>query len=310
MVLRPPLDADRIDLDGMACWMAGSGPPLLLVHSVNAAASAAEVRPVFDAMRDRFTVMAPDLPGFGTSRRENVDYTPRLMTDAVLRAVGELRRRCGTQCTAALAVSLGCEFVARAAVEQPASLSRLALVSPTGMNGTRALRGRPGTTRQVPGLHPLLSVPLWSQGLFSALTRPSVVRYFLERTWGARNIDEVMWAYAVQTAREGGARHAPLAFLAGRLFSADITAVYEALAQPVWMSHGTRGDFVDYRGKARFEGSANWRFTVYEAGALPYFEHAARFAVDLQAFLDAPDGPVAPEAPNAPEVPTAGLNPA
>jgi len=298
-VLRPPLDAERIDLDGMACWMAGCGPPLLLVHSVNAAASAAEVRPVFDAMRNRFTVMAPDLPGFGSSRRDNVDYTPRLMTDAVLRAAAELCRRCGTEGAAALAVSLGCEFVARAAVEQPAWFSRLALVSPTGMNGNRARRGRPGSTRQVPGLHPLLRVPLWSQGLFSALTRPAVVRYFLERTWGARHIDEAMWAHAVQTAREAGARHAPLAFLAGRLFSADITTVYEALAQPVWMSHGIRGDFVDYRGKARFEGRANWRCTVYESGALPYFEDAARFAADLQAFLTAPDVPNVPNVPNA-----------
>jgi pimeloyl-ACP methyl ester carboxylesterase len=285
-MLKPPLDGARIDVDGMAGWVAGEGPPLLLVHSVNAAASAAEVRPVFDAMRGRFTVMAPDLPGFGSSVREDIDYSPLQMTEAVLRAASELRKRCGGASVAAMAVSLGCEFLARASVQRPSWFSRLALVSPTGMNGTRPLRGRPGSTRELAALHSLLRVPLWSQGLFSALTRPAVVRYFLERTWGSKAIDEALWAYAVQTARVPGARHAPLAFVSGALFSADIADVYEAVTHPTWMSHGTRGDFVDYRGKARLQGRANWRFTVYAGGALPYFERPEAFARDLAAFLD------------------------
>jgi hypothetical protein len=40
----------------------------------------------------------------------------------------------------ALAVSLGCEFLARAAAEQPAHWGRLALVSPTGFRGTGLAR--------------------------------------------------------------------------------------------------------------------------------------------------------------------------
>jgi hypothetical protein len=58
----------------------------------------------------------------------------------------------------------------------------------------------------------VLSQPLWAAGLFRALTRPAVVRYFLERTWGAKNIDETMWAYAVATAAQPGAQHAPCTF--------------------------------------------------------------------------------------------------
>ena len=92
-------------------------------------------------------------------------------------------------------------------------------------------------------------------------------------------------SYAVRTAREPGARFAPLAFLSGKLFSADIGTVYESLALPVWASHGTRGDFTDYRAKRLFEGRPNWRFDVFEGGALPYFEHRAEFAARWRGFL-------------------------
>jgi len=110
----------------------------------------------------------------------------------------------------------------------------------------------------------------------------------LEKTFGSRSIDEPMWDYAVRTAREPGARFAPLAFLSAGLFSADIHTVYESLAMPVWMSHGVRGDFTDYRGKSIVEKRPNWRVTVYPTGALPYFERPAEFIADLEAFLGGP----------------------
>ena len=90
---------------------------------------------------------------------------------------------------------------------------------------------------------------------------------------------------AERTAREPGARFAPLAFLSGKLFSADVTSVYEALAQPVWMSHGVRGDFTDYRGASRLKGRNHWRITALQTGALPYFEVPSAFCNEYAAFL-------------------------
>ncbi|MDE2147226.1 MAG: alpha/beta hydrolase [Burkholderiales bacterium] len=283
--LPPALDAERCTFDGLSCYVAGSGPPLLLVHSVNAAASAAEVRPLFEHARTHRQVYALDLPGYGHSDRRARAYTPRLMTDALHAAAAQIRRRCGPGPVDALAVSLSCEFLARAAAERPAEWRRLALVSPTGFNGTRPRRGPPGGTLAKPRLLALLNVPLWSDALFRGLTRPGVVRYFLKRTWGGPAIDEAMWAYAVATARQPGARHAPLAFLSGALFSTDIHAVYESLAPPVWVSHGVRGDFADYRGLAPFEARPNWRVSVFDTGALPYFEQPAAFCSQLDAWM-------------------------
>ena len=285
-VLHSPL-AGRLGLY-LARAPQSAAPPLLLVHSVNAAASVAEVRPVFEAESSRRTVVALDLPGFGRSERGARDYSPRLMTDAVQAAGQWARERLGVAQLDLLALSLSCEFAARAAVEAPAAWRRLALVSPTGFNGTRRRRGPPGSVLGPPALKRVLTWPPLGAPMFRALTRPGVVRYFLRRTYGARDIDEQLWRDAVATAREPGAEHAPLHFLSAALFSADINEVYERLTHPVWMSHGTRGDFTDYRGSDTVQGRPNWRFTVFQTGAMPYFEQPRSFIDALDAFLDAP----------------------
>ena len=283
------LTGERIELQTAAgrivAFTAGKGPPLLLVHSVNAAASTAEVRPLFEHFRASRTVYAIDLPGYGFSDRPDLDYTPRLMTDALRAMSDAIAQRHGGAPLDAMALSLSCEFLARATTETPRRYRSLALVSPTGLRGGRTLRKAPGETLAMPRMLALLRGPGWGGALFRALTRPGVIRYFLQRTFGAKKIDEDLWRYAVVTARQPGAEHAPLRFLAGGLFSADIHAVYERLEVPVWMSHGVRGDFTDYRGKAFLERRPNWRFTVFETGAMPYFEVPDRFIAAYAEFL-------------------------
>ena len=287
--LSAALNGERFELDTKAgrlsCYRAGSGPPLLLLHSVNAAASAAEVRPLYEHYQSTRTVFAPDLPGYGFSERSDRVYSPRLMTDAVQSIVLEVRARCGEVPVDALALSLSSEFLARAGAESPQHFRSLALVSPTGFSGGKSRRGAPGTTYAMPWLHRALRGPGWGRPLFNALTGPKVVRYFLGRTWGSKNIDEPLWAYDVLTAQQPGAEHAPLYFLSGGLFSADIHSVYESLQMPVWMSHGIRGDFTDYRGAALIAGRGNWRISVFPTGALPHFEVFAQFAAGYDRVL-------------------------
>jgi pimeloyl-ACP methyl ester carboxylesterase len=291
--LPPALPGELLSLHGaagpLACYVAGAtlaARPLLLVHSVNAAASAAEVRPLFDHAATRRPVWSFDLPGYGLSDRSDRAYTPRLMTDAVHAVVAEMQRRHGPGAVDALAVSLGCEFLARAAAERADAFHRLALVSPTGFRGLRQRRGAAGSVIGPPWVLRLLQLP--GPWLFRGLTRADVIRYFLRRTWGSKDIDDALWRYDVLATQQPGAVHAPLYFLSAQMFSADITTVYEQLAQPVWLSHGTRGDFTDYRGAAAFAARPNWCITVYpDTGALMYFERPQAFNADLDAFLDA-----------------------
>jgi hypothetical protein len=54
--LGPAVSGERFQFDGLSAYVAGQGPPLLLLHSVNAAASVAEVRPLFEHYRTTRTV--------------------------------------------------------------------------------------------------------------------------------------------------------------------------------------------------------------------------------------------------------------
>ena len=299
--LPPALPADSFDLSTAAGRIhvyraqpeppAGGAkmpPPLLLIHSVNAAASAAEVAPLFAHYRRARAVYALDLPGYGRSDRSDRDYTPRMMTDAVAAVVLLMCERERVGSVDVLAVSLGCEFAARAQTEAPASIRRLALVSPTGMRGNQRRDGPRGATLGVPWLYRFFTRPRWSEGIFRNLTRPGVIRYFLRRTWGSRTIDEDLWRYAVITTRQPGARHAPLRFVSAYLFSRDIHSVFRQVSCPVWVSMASRGDFTDYRGRSVLQGRPNWQFHAVPGGALPYFEPDSGFVPLLDHFWAAP----------------------
>ena len=261
-------------------------PPLLLVHSVNAAASVAEVAPLYDHYSQTRPTFALDLPGYGFSDRSDKPYTIRLMTDAVLAVLKHIRSLHGDVAVDVVGVSLSCEYVARTAVEAPDAIRRIALISPTGFSGSKRFYGAPGSSRGVGWAYRLVSNPAWSSGLFNTLVRPGVVRYFLQRTFGRKQVDEALWRYCVLTAHQPGAKHAPLYFLSAYLFAADVNTLYEKLACPVWVSMATRGDFTDYRGRSTLDKRANWQFELTPGGALPYFENLAAFTAKMDAFLE------------------------
>lgn len=259
--------------------------PLLLIHSVNAAGSVYEVKPLFEHYRRERPVYAPDLPGFGFSERSDRAYTPRLMTDAIHAVVETLQARHPQAELDALALSLASEFLARAAVERPEPFRSVALISPTGFNRSRPSTGAPGSHKGMAWLRRMVSFPLWGESFFDLLTSRKSIRFFLKKTFGTETIDEGMLEYDYQTIKQPGARYAPYYFISGYLFSDDITEVYEQLEQPVWMAHGVRGDFVDFRYKPHFEDRSNWDFHVFETGALPHFEQLETFVSAYDAFL-------------------------
>jgi pimeloyl-ACP methyl ester carboxylesterase len=267
-------------LDGVAGRLAYYAPrgtppaevPLLLVHSLNAAATSYEMKPLYEHYAPRRPVYALELPGFGFSERSDRPYSPRLMTDAVLAMVAEIRRLHGDAPFDAIALSLSAEFLARAAVEAPGVFRSVGLVSPTGFDKRGARPGPPGSTRAIPWLHAAFTVPLWRRPFYDLLTSRPSIRFFLRKTWGAKEIDEDLLAYDYLTARQPGAEHAPFYFVSGYLFSRDIGQIYESLALPVWMAHGVRGDFVDYSRKTVVASKPNWTIDVFDTGALPQFE--------------------------------------
>jgi pimeloyl-ACP methyl ester carboxylesterase len=214
---------------------AGSAPPLLLLHSINAAASSYEMRPLWDYYRQRRRVYALELPGFGFSARAARRYDPDLYVAAIIEFLeGVVNAAQGTD---VVALSLTAEFVALAAMRRPELFRRLVLISPTGFDEpAHALEGarRTGWSERIA---PVVQARPLAQPLFDLLVSRPSLRYFLARqTEGP--VDPGLEEHAWRTAHQPGARHAPLAFLSGALFTPDIRRVaYERLALPVLVLH-------------------------------------------------------------------------
>lgn len=265
----------------------GAGPPLLLLHSVNAAASSYEVKPIFEALRARRRVFALDLPGFGLSSRGPDIYTVERYVEAILIAARAVQARCDGRPVAALALSLSSEFLARAALQQPALFSGLALVTPTGFEaGAQHRRGGMPESRPRTALEKVLTAPLWRSGLFGLLVSRPSVRFFLRRTFGGPP-DPGLVDYAWQSAHQPGAAFAAFAFASGKLFSPDIRDVYEALELPIWLAHGTRGSFSDFSEAGWTMARPNWDLASFDTGAFPHFQAPAAFLSRLERFLEA-----------------------
>jgi pimeloyl-ACP methyl ester carboxylesterase len=287
--LPPALPAERRELVGRAgrlsYYVAGSGEPLLLIHSINAAASAYEVRPLFEHFQASRRVYALDLPGFGFSDRSVRDYTPRLYTDALLDMLEEIARDVGPVQVDAAALSLGCEFLARVATERPDRLRSLTLITPTGLRRGEQFYGSRGSTRGISAVRALFELPLWSRPFFDLLNSHASQRYFLKQTFGSyAAIDAGLLEYDYLTAHQPDAQHAPYAFIAGTLFSADISRVYETLDLPVWLAYGTRGEFSDVD-PTEVRDRDNWTVQAFETGGLPYFERLESFCTAYESFL-------------------------
>ena len=290
--LPPPLDGEmgdvQIPFGRLAYYKAGpaEGPPLLLIHSINAAGCSYEVKPLFEHYARHRPVYALDLPGFGFSDRHNRIYTPRLMTDAILAMVDTIRAKHGPYAIDAMALSLSCEFLARAASEHAKSFRSLGLISPTGFEAKLEREGAPGTNFGKASVRDIVSFPVWGRALFDALVSRPSMRFFLQKTWGSKRIDEGLLDYDYLSAHQHGAEHAVFSFAAGFLFSRDALSIYKALSVPVWMCHGVRGDFVDYGRKHEIADRANWTTEVLQTGALPQFEQIERLTAAYDHFID------------------------
>jgi hypothetical protein len=106
-------------------------------------------------------------------------------------------------------------------------LGTLGSISPTGFEGIARDEG--GGTRGKKWLDETLRFPLWRRSLFKLFTTKAVIRKFLQKTWGSKEIDDALLGYDYGTAHQPGAEFAPYFFISGFLFSRDILSIYQAL---------------------------------------------------------------------------------
>lgn len=207
------------------------GTPLVLVHSINAASSAFEVKPIFERFRGERPVYALDLPGFGFSERSERLYDPQLYQHTITTFLGEVVG----QPADVVALSLSSEFAALAAVKDSQYVRSLVMISPTGFDLPKTdwiseVTQKSGTKST---LYSGLAVPLWNRPLFDLISSRPSIQYFLNKSFEGL-VPERLVDYAYHTAHQPGAAHAPTYFLSGKLFTSNIReSIYKNLDLPV-----------------------------------------------------------------------------
>lgn len=229
----------------------GTGRPLLLIHSINAAASSREVQPLFEHYRGRRPVYSLDLPGFGQSDRGARPYSAALYAHAI----EDLLAHLGDEPADLVALSLSAEFAARAALAAPQRFASLALISPTGF-GRRPLP--PAALGRL--AHRVLTAPGLGQGLFEMVSSHRSIRYHLNKSFTGTAPDALV-DYAYLTSHQPGARHAPLMFLSLQLFTPDaVERLYRRLTGLPVLALADRDPYVTFeRIPEVMAACPNWR---------------------------------------------------
>ncbi|GAA5511459.1 hypothetical protein Dcar01_00169 [Deinococcus carri] len=281
--LSPAVGGERRSLEvpgfGRVAYYAdprGTGRPLILTHSVNAAASAYEVKPLWDAYAGQRPLYALEWPGFGSSDRPDVRYTPELMVKALRALVAEL----GTDVDV-VALSLGSEFVARAALDE-ARIRSLALISPSGLGEPRGGSQEASDGNRGERLHGTLSTV--GTPLYALLrTRPSI-HYFLSKLFRGP-VNQGLIEYSLETSQQPGAKYAPLYFISGLLFTPDaFRELYSKLRVPTVVLYDQDG-FVSFERLPIFvQQPGVSAVRIPGTDGLPHFEKPAEVRAALDHF--------------------------
>ncbi|MDB5044896.1 MAG: alpha/beta hydrolase [Deinococcus sp.] len=254
----------------------GAGRPLILTHSVNAAASAYEMKPVWDAYAGTRPVYALEWPGFGSSARPDVAYTRDLMTRALLSLVAQI----GTDADV-VSMSLGSEFAARAALQEP-RIRSLALLSPSGLGTPRG--GTQQANADDGGQRLYGTLKTFGTPLYAVLRTRPVIKLFLNPSFRGP-VDVGLIDYAGDTSRQAGAKYAPLYFISGQLFTPDAyTALYSKLTIPTLVMYD-QDAFVNFARLPEFSAlPGKTAVRIPDTDGLPHFEKMLDVKVALDAF--------------------------
>jgi len=253
------------------------GRPLLFVHSINAAPSAIELKPLFQHFRSYRSVYAPDLPGFGRSTRHVGMMTASEFAKNISSIIDQMSP---SEPPDVIALSLGCEFVARAVVECGASVRSLTFISPTGFS-----RRQPPPLQAQKRLRRLFDFAGFGRGAFKLLRLERSVRYFYGMNFSGSVPSELV-AYALKTTRQPAAHEMPLQFLSMSLFTPNaVGLLYEKLDVPVLVLFDEDPN-VTFELFEQFEDSPTWQFKrISPSFGMPQWEHPEKTVAALESFF-------------------------
>lgn len=290
--LYPAVDADLKDYTsehaGRMTYYSdtrGKGVPLVLLHSINAAPSAFETKPIFEYFRGERPVYALELPGFGFSERSDRVYNPMLYQIAISEFLEEV---VGVQADV-VALSLSCEFAGLSANRKPSLIRSLVMISPTGLRPPRmssaaeAARKRGGKDSVYSGL----SVGIWNRPFYDLVSSRPSIKFYLNKSFEGL-VPAEMLDYAYMTSHQPGAQYAPTYFLSGKMFTPAVReTVYNVIEQPVFVIYD-RDPYTNFEMlPMMLRDHDNWRAErITPTKGLPHWEQPEKTLKAMQTFWD------------------------
>ena len=257
----------------------GSGPPILLIHGIHAAAWSYEWHDNVEYLSERNTVYTIDLLGFGRSERPAIRYSARLyislISDFVHQVVSEPCVLVATSLSGAYAIVLG--------ARDPARFPAIALIAPTGLVRLNKASGAGGEAGRL-----AVETPIVGTAMFNGLVSRRSIRYWLEKTYSDDAIvtEDLVDIY-YWTSHQRGARHAPAAFISGNL-NIDVRQALRRLTQPtllIWGEEGSIAPIEEFRGFRGVKPDIELA-VLTPAGDLPHDERPGDFNVILSTWLN------------------------
>ena len=262
----------------VAYTVRGAGSPVLLVHSIHAAAWSYEWRSNVDALARTHTVYTIDLLGFGLSDRPAVKYSAGLY----LALLSDFARQIVRAPCALVASSLSAAYAIVLASRDAARFPAVVLVEPVGI---ARLSSDPTAVRDFARI--AVDTPVVGTAVFNGLVSHRSIRTFLEASYADDSLvtDEMVDVH-YRAAHQPGARHAPAAFV-GQQLNVDVRDALRRLVQPsllVWGEQAVMAPVEEMRGflslKPDFEP-----IIFAPAGDVPHDERPAEFNEAVTAFL-------------------------
>ena len=287
-LLRPALEAEVAEMEVMEGAVRfyhrdGSGIPFVLLHSINAAGSSYEMKPIFDYLVQNTNrpVFALDWLGFGRSDRPAVRYSPEVYERHLRRFLSEHVH----QPADIIALSLACEYTAAVAAALPYLVNRVVLISPTGLSPDE------GTTRWQKALIAASERVGAFEIFFTRLTQPDILRdFYKDQIFASGQVPDDLVEYAHATTLIRGAHHAPRYFIQGELKRGrEAARLYADLSVPVLLLAPKQDDgLVQHFDDLEYlesHDSSRLRIVRTDSGLMPHWEQPEVLLEEIRTFL-------------------------
>jgi pimeloyl-ACP methyl ester carboxylesterase len=252
----------------------GNGSSVVFVHGIGGGNSSMQWEKNAKALTAKHKVYILDLPGFARSGARPILYDSNVYT----LAIDGFLKNVVKQPAAIVCSSLACAYSTKIAVETPALISKMLLVSPTGID---RLVNPPN-----PGFYDSLANGALGPVLYNVLKSPSGIGFFLYNQvyldWRLAD-DNIIKLY--QGNLEGSAKGYPVFAFIAQYANLSVKDLWGRVTQPARIIWGTDDVNTPVSGAAAFVELKKVPLDVLKGRAIPNDESPAQFNSIMLEFL-------------------------